>query len=116
MYIVGVDDISLCFLLFVTFCQNTATLTDIIIVSSWQLIGLDLCMPSLPLTFPYLFANEFAFIGIPLPPAKQPGESIYTYSPRFNIKGEKQNDFNGNKQETRARSVARLLVRQQAKK
>ena len=88
MYIVGVDDISLCFLLFVTFCQNTATLTDIIIVSSWQLIGLDLCMPSLPLTFPYLFANEFAFIGIPLPPAKQPGESIYTYSPRFNIKGD----------------------------
>jgi hypothetical protein len=77
MYIVGVDDISLCFLLFVTFCQNTATLTDIIIVSSRQLIGLDLCIPSLPLTFSYLFASDFDFQWDP-PPHKYNRENQVT--------------------------------------
>jgi hypothetical protein len=42
--------------------------------------------------FSYLFANEFAFIGIPPPTQKkQPGGSSYTYSPSFSLKEKKQN-------------------------
>jgi hypothetical protein len=50
------------------------------------------------------------------PPQKQPGESSYFYSPHFNIKVDGKKNNLQNKQEGRARSVARLLVHQQAMK